>query len=368
MFHSIKNRMMKKLFLFSSLLLVILLGWSPVRSQSTLALVESNGGCDLVTNCDSNRVCLDIVLTAGTDGIVQSYNLWVNYAGTLLSYHSDNACITDNGNDNNLNDLGHYRVSGVNGTTMVSGDSAFSLHTICFTYPAVADINNLTITVGGTLFGGVHSTLTFNNPPVNEPMLPEFPFLLNSTSVSCVLLPVQWLGFEAWKSGKMAELQWLTAEEYNIESYEVERSADGRSFQRLGEVYPQATGSAVHSYSFMDMSPLAGINYYRIRQKDIDGRFSYSSIRSLTFNEAAWGWSVFPNPAKDDFQVILQGEVEGLATLKLLNPTGQVIFNQAYDLQGRILRVDVSGSAPGLYTLVLETPGRTEATKVMIMR
>ena len=359
---------MKNLILFSIFLLCSLSGNTDIKAQSVFALIESSGGCDLSTNCDSNRICLDIVLTPGVSAVALSYNLWLNYQGTSLSYASDNACITDNGNDNNFNSLGHYRVAGVNGTTNVSQGVPVSLHTICFTYPDIDDINNDVITVGGTVFQTAHSTITYNNPPSSETPLPEFPFVISSATISCALLPVKWLSFEAVKVGKTAELIWSTAEEFQLSHYEIQHSLDGRTFKPIGVVQPDLGLQQIHKYAFTDLNPMAGTNYYRIKQWDQDGRFEYSHVRSLFFDERGVAWTVSPNPTSNIFYLSTPYNWEGPVNVRIVNAVGQLVLINSWEEFNERAEVDAINLAPGTYSIIIDSQGEVFTDKLVIIK
>jgi surface protein len=117
-------------------------------------------------------------------------------------------------------------------------------------------------------------------------------------SSSCNALPVTWLDFTGQFAKNNVILNWKTASEQNNTGFDVERSSDGRSWSKIGFI-PGKTNSAVPTpYSYTDLSPLKGLSYYRLKQIDLDNKFSYSrtvQINGLTTDEA----SVWPNPVKN---------------------------------------------------------------------
>lgn len=344
---------MKKLMIYM-VATFMCFGTLTLRAQSTLALVESGGGCGLLTDCLQNTLCLDIMLTPGVTADVLSYNIWVQYPGSGLSYASDNACITNNGTDNNLDDFGFYRVSGVQGTTQVTAGVPVALHTICFTYFEVGEIIGQQILVGGTVFDVLHSALTYNNPPSNEPEMPAFPFILNESSISCAVLPVTLLSFEAKRVEQTSLLHWVTMDEFNFGQFEIERSSDNIHFTRLGEIFANGGIGKHQSYVFTDRSPVPGINYYRLQMIDRDGKRVASPIRSVLFDTQPGIFTLFPNPI--------------VARQFVIDTDEHITSIQLYDISGRAMRLDVSdqkalryeftlrSSIPaGLYTVVAVT-------------
>jgi len=131
---------------------------------------------------------------------------------------------------------------------------------------------------------------------------------------------VVWLSFTAARNGKVVELSWSTANEENNRGFDVERSADGVSWRVIGEIGSSDPSSTTNNYTFLDVNPMRGDNYYRLRQWDHDGGFSFSAVRYLIMNGKTV--SVYPNPYHN--QLTLNSSV----------PTAIDII----DAQGRLIR------------------------------
>lgn len=95
-------------------------------------------------------------------------------------------------------------------------------------------------------------------------------------------LPLQWLSFTAREKEGMVLLEWTTAQEVNTGYFEVQRSADGKNFTTIASVNASAT-PAINLYSYNDATAQSGINYYRIKQVDIDGQFTFSKTVQVKF-------------------------------------------------------------------------------------
>ncbi len=160
-------------------------------------------------------------------------------------------------------------------------------------------------------------------------------------------LPVRWISFEGrLDDQRRAVLTWKT-EEANVSHYEVEQSANTKDFHLTGTVIAGGTGSG--PYSHTDPAPVLGRVYYRIRQVDRDGTFSYSRMISL----AAEGRSklfAYPNPARDRIMVELGPEYVG-SQVRLFSPAGVVL--QQIEVKEGILTFDISRYASGIYLLQL---------------
>ncbi|NDF99177.1 MAG: T9SS C-terminal target domain-containing protein [Chitinophagia bacterium] len=128
-------------------------------------------------------------------------------------------------------------------------------------------------------------------------------FSLNGSSnnwvTASVTLPVTWQSFTAEKQGDVSVLKWSTASEQNTKDFEVQHSTNTLSWTPLGTVAAAGNSTTTQQYSFTHATPFKGnmYNYYRIMQRDLDGKFSYSKIASLIYDEPGPDVYVYPNPA-----------------------------------------------------------------------
>jgi hypothetical protein len=111
---------------------------------------------------------------------------------------------------------------------------------------------------------------------------------------SFITLPVTLNSFMVAKENKTVLVNWNTDDEISMDHYEVERSADGRNFSSLTTIACSNQTSA--SYSFHDISPLAGTSYYRLRMKELSGQSKYSKVVQINFNKYSL-ISLSPSPA-----------------------------------------------------------------------
>ncbi len=112
-------------------------------------------------------------------------------------------------------------------------------------------------------------------------------------------LPVSWLYFTAEAEGSVAQLKWATVSEKDNAGFDVERSADGRNWAKLGFVSGKGANGVSETrldYSFTDAAPLAGKNYYRLKQIDLSGSYEYSRLVMLDVRSGKNSLLVYPNP------------------------------------------------------------------------
>ena len=163
-------------------------------------------------------------------------------------------------------------------------------------------------------------------------------------------LPVQLVAFTATAQGNAAvQLAWATASETNSARFEVERSADGVSFGKIGQVAAAGTSLTAHTYGLLDSSLPAGATllYYRLRQADLDGTATYSPVRSVALGGPA-GLSLYPNPARTS--VTLRGAAPG-AAVRVLDMLGRPVATAPADAAGTATLTLPAGLAPGVYVV-----------------
>jgi hypothetical protein len=131
-------------------------------------------------------------------------------------------------------------------------------------------------------------------------------------------------------------LTWQTSSEINNKQFEIERSTDAKTWQSIGIVAGQGTSNTPKVYVFTDEKPQTGINYYRLRQMDFDGKFELSTILSVHFASKTHP-SVFPNPFTKS--VVINGVNEN-ETIHILDVLGRQVAN--FKAQGNSMELDLA--------------------------
>ena len=115
-------------------------------------------------------------------------------------------------------------------------------------------------------------------------------------------LPVEFVDFSGRKDGQRIELFWTTSSEVNHKSFEIERSLNGFNFEKLGIVNSHGNSEIEANYSFVDMQPSVGTNYYRLKSIDQDYTFSHSEVLAFTFDQSAIT-TIYPNPVTNELNI-----------------------------------------------------------------
>ncbi len=181
-------------------------------------------------------------------------------------------------------------------------------------------------------------------------------------------LPVTWLDFTARRNGEKAVLvQWTTASEVNNKLFEVQRSIDGINFETIGSINAGTSPSGVQQYLFNDMKPFAGINYYRLKQVDVDGRSAFSSIAKVMMPNDKMLYSINPNPATTKATFVALSEMKK-ANIKLIDVSGKTVYNISRTVisAGESIDFPVSGFAKGYYLVVIESANGRFTEKLVV--
>jgi hypothetical protein len=153
------------------------------------------------------------------------------------------------------------------------------------------------------------------------------PGQIQSTFIGATL-PLNWLYFTGVTQGQNNLLQWATVNEQNTASFEVERSITGSSFTKIGRV--AATGRGNGTYQLIDHNIHklnSSVMYYRVKQTDQNGAFTYSAIIRLSYKpEAIVSSVVYPNPTTGVVTL-------ALVDAKLLNTAALVLDANGKTLQ-----------------------------------
>ena len=131
--------------------------------------------------------------------------------------------------------------------------------------------------------------------------------LMLEAQKSSAALPVEWGVFSAKSEEDQVLLHWNTVQEQNNEGFYIERSNDGRTFTTLEFVAGAGDSYHPQAYFHLDTRPLSGTSFYRLRQTDYAGDFSYSDIREVHHSGTTNNWQVNPNPVGPDGRVMLSG-------------------------------------------------------------
>jgi hypothetical protein len=308
--------------------------------------------------------------------------------------------ILENSRANGTTGGAHYAFHATNGNTLVSdynlfhsdlpslGDTLVSvggtpyltipLWTTASTSDAhskdtlVDFVNSSNLHLATTMYG----KMTFKGVPVNG-ITTDFdaqnrtsaPYI-GADEIPASPLPVEWMQTTATVVNHDVALDWAVASEINNSGFIIERSADGKNFTSVSFVKSAGNSSSIYQYKLVDQDPFkkegADVLYYRIKQVDANGDYSYSDIMPVALKqEAAVAYTAYPNPFNDAITVDLQAiNLSGKVEVKLLDLTGRTILSTTQTVSGSKLLVQMPDLQAGLYLLNITHNGHSQSVKV----
>ncbi|WP_169749211.1 T9SS type A sorting domain-containing protein [Flavihumibacter petaseus] len=180
-------------------------------------------------------------------------------------------------------------------------------------------------------------------------------FTIGTTNHIANPLPVTWLDFTGRYANGTTLLNWTTSIEKDNAEFTVERSADSHDFTAIGTVAGKGTSNLTNYYNFTDGAPLNGDSYYRIKQTDFDGKFSYSkTIRVSVNGNSTAGVRLFPNPLNASQQLTVENSSlkNKKVTVSIISAAGAIVRQeQATFGSDSRLRLNVTNLTKGSYFL-----------------
>lgn len=227
------------------------------------------------------------------------------------------------------------------GTSALSGTKTW---TFDWTTPA-------SYTGGATFYVVVNSTNSSTTNDFGDEIYPK-------TFAATVIMPVAWLYTNAKMDKEGVSINWATASEENNWKFEIEKSIDQKEWSTIGEVKGMGSSSMVSKYSFRDESVVNGTAYYRVKQIDFNGKYSYSDMVSvkagidneeptISYNADKLGYVVRGNKITD---------------IQVTNMNGESKYTASGDCDEQV----IPSLVPGVYLVQIHTASNTYYQKVLM--
>lgn len=178
-----------------------------------------------------------------------------------------------------------------------------------------------------------------------------------STTANClgIILPIELLKFHGHNDNDVNILEWSTATEQNTDVFVVERSKDGDNFIPISVVDAAGTSTETLNYQVIDHQPIIGLNYYRLRNVDLDGTDGLSEIISIRYISENT-LHLYPNPSKDVINYQLSYNVNKPILLEMRDVSGRIV--KSLSITNSTGLIDISSISPGIYNISI--PGSKE--------
>ncbi|MFZ9241357.1 MAG: T9SS type A sorting domain-containing protein, partial [Chitinophagaceae bacterium] len=174
---------------------------------------------------------------------------------------------------------------------------------------------------------------------------------------SNAMLPVRWKGVAAEKKDKSVVIKWETLTEQITDKFIVQHSVNGKEWKNIGTVKAARNSILTKQYDMIHFMPVNGINYYRIQQIDLDGKYEFSIIVKLMINSTEIGMKILGNPVTNGRMQVNAGVQEELKVFSLDGkPMKQLVLQEGTN------EIDVTSWPKGIYLL----KSSTEVKKVVV--
>jgi hypothetical protein len=169
-----------------------------------------------------------------------------------------------------------------------------------------------------------------------------------------ILLPFQLLDFTGQRIMNSISLSWKTGTEESVLAYQIERSADGKKWEKAGMVSPETSDAQVKNYSFTDNNPMNGKNYYRLSSKESDGKTQLSKVLMIYFHgEKSNTISIFPNPVTDRLLISIDAKDTKIISANVFTIDGKLI--KKINPNAFSFKIDSKEWHKGIYLIQLTT-------------
>jgi len=192
---------------------------------------------------------------------------------------------------------------------------------------------------------------------------------LTVTYSGCSALPIELLAFDAFPFGDNVKCPWNTASETNNDFFTVERSKDAMSFTAIGVVDGSGTTSESNSYEYVDAAPYQGLSYYRLKQTDFSGTYSYSETKAV-YRAPMQVVNIYPNPAESETNIVIGSDQDTPINVQVYNSIGQIKddFHDEIFAGHTTVSLGTESYSSGLYLFRITTPSGEQIESVFVRK
>ena len=172
------------------------------------------------------------------------------------------------------------------------------------------------------------------------------------------LVPIELLSFEAeGVDDDYVEISWVTASEINNDYFEVERSLDGELWEPILSKDGAGNSSLVIKYLAYDRDPYLGYSYYRLKQVDFDGSYTYTSPVSVYFSDVET-ISIYPNPVTDETMLRMNSAQNGIGQFLVYSVDGKLVESINFEVIVGVnkIKLDLNVLSAGTYNAKIISP------------
>jgi hypothetical protein len=222
----------------------------------------------------------------------------------------------------------------------------------------LTDANTLSATDNSVLYAQFNNVMSFSGGTGGVGFAPY----------SGVSLPIELISFTALANNAQVDLKWITATEINNDFFSIERSKDGIHFEALSTQKGAGNSTETRVYTSVDNQPLSGISYYRLKQTDFDGQFSYSKIQSVNMVSISETMIThYPNPVEEAVKFVYGSNSNTTATYIVYDAVGKVVSegSQKAKIGQNDLVINFATLSNGVYLIQMNIDGKIITEKFL---
>lgn len=301
---------------------------TPTVTGATFTIPGTGNRLQITTNYNQNTSYTTVVLSFSSTATNVFFRIVdIDKSASASTTYFDRVTVTGNNGASTINpSLSKYsntdpnflvvsgNVAHVNTTSGQAGNTASDAGD----QRGTIDVNFGTAVLNSVTIRYDNAAGADNNPDAQA-------IAIGAVSFSQVTLPVSLTDFSAHRQNQDVVLNWITTQEYNSASFEIERSNGSNSWQKIGELTAAGFSNAALNYSFRDINPAGAILLYRLKQLDIDGHFKYSGIVRIAAKGSGPALTVYPNPFHDQVNISFRSASQQTITIGLSDIKGSTI-------------------------------------------
>ncbi len=187
-------------------------------------------------------------------------------------------------------------------------------------------------------------------------------------------LPISLSSFEVKQhETDKVKITWTTAAELNNAYFSLERSVNGTDYEMINEQEGAGTSTVPTSYQYIDKFPVSGINYYRLKQVDFDGTYTYGPVKQISLSQSVnnnnplANLSVYPNPTTGIVNVSNVQLTQSPVIIKVYDIGGQFIKQLTYN-DGNNIQFNLNDQTPGVYMMIISDQNNNSFTKQIVLQ
>ena len=220
-----------------------------------------------------------------------------------------------------------------------------------------------------TIIAGAYAAPDFT---VSMPTTGGVYFTVGSINLSQTPLPIELVDFSAQVCGHEVCLDWTTATETNNDYFTIEKTIDGVNFEMVTKRNGAGNSTTLINYSSLDNHPYSGISYYRLKQTDFNGAYTYSKLQEVNFFTGIdFSLNLYPNPAtNDNINLSFNAEKGKEILVVVYDAAGQESYSKVLVTQQsgeNVFAMDPTGKlASGIYLITATSDDRVKSKKLVI--